>query len=185
MHCDCSISGSVPGTKDFHRRRAAVNRPRQPGSETIEGALVTLIMFGLVFLIFDMAFSLYIKSTLQEAARDGVRFAITGQMLPGDAYLNDSIVKTVQSSALGLLSGPNDACKVSVNYYDPYGGASAAAQGGYVVQVSISGVQYTPLAAIFKSSAPVSVNVQASDVMEACPAAGCPSTANPAPPTCP
>jgi Flp pilus assembly protein TadG len=142
-------------------------------------------MFGLIFLIFDMAFSLYIKSTLQEAARDGVRFAITGQTLAGDAYLNDSIVKTVQKSALGLLSGANGACKVSVNYYDPYGGASAAAQGGYVVQVSITGVKYTPLAAILKDSAPVTVSVQASDVMESCPVGGCPNTANPAPPTCP
>ena len=185
MHPQCRISRSVPGTKVVRERCAAVNRPRQRGSETIEGALVTLIMFGLIFLIFDMAFSLYIKSTLQEAARDGVRFAITSQTLAGDAYLNDSIVKTVQASALGLLSGPNDACKVSVSYYDPYGGASANASGGYVVQVSISGVQYTPLAAIFKSSAPVTVNVQASDVMEACPAAGCPTTANPAPPACP
>ena len=177
MQPNYDISRSVPGTR--------CARGRQRGSETIEGALITLIMFGLVFLIFDMAFSLYIKSTLQEAARDGVRFAITGQTLAGDAYLNDSIVRTVRASSLGLLSGADDACKVSVSYYDPYGGASASAQGGYVVQVSISGVQYTPLAAIFKSSAPVTVNVQASDVMESCPAAGCPSTANPAPPSCP
>jgi Flp pilus assembly protein TadG len=177
MHPYYDISRSVSGTKGVRRGHR--------GSQTIEGALITLIMFGLIFLIFDMAFSLYIKSTLQEAARDGVRFAITGQMLPGDSYLNDSIVKTVQSSALGLLSGPNDACKVSVNYYDPYGGASTSATGGYVVQVSVTGVQYTPLAAILKDSAPVMVNVQASDVMEACPAAGCPSTANPAPPACP
>ena len=35
-----------------------------------------------------------------------------------------------------------------------------------------------------QSMAPM-VNVQASDVMEACPAAGCPTTANPAPPACP
>ena len=185
MHTECNGSRSVPGTNDAGGRKAMLGRTRQRGSQTIEGALVTLIMFGLIFLIFDMAFSLYIKATLQEAARDGVRFAITGQTLAGDAYLNDSIVKTVRASALGLLSGANDACKVSVSYYDPYGGASANAVGGYVVQVSITGVQYTPLAAIFKSSAPVTVNVQASDVMEACPAAGCPSTANPAPPACP
>ena len=33
-------------------------RRRRRGSETIEGALVTLIMFGLIFLIFEMSFSL-------------------------------------------------------------------------------------------------------------------------------
>jgi Flp pilus assembly protein TadG len=165
--------------------RFFMNRRHRRGSETIEGALVTLIMFGLIFLIFDMSFSLYIKSTLQEAARDGVRFAVTGQVLAGDTYMNDSIVKVVQSSSLGFLTGASGACKVSVAYYDPYGGAVTTASGGNVVQVSVSGVQYTPLAAIFKSSAPVSINVQASDVMEACPAAGCPTAVNPSPPTCP
>ncbi len=59
-------------------RRFNINNRRRRGSETIEGALVTLIMFGLIFLIFDMSFSLYVTSTLQEAARDGVRFALTG-----------------------------------------------------------------------------------------------------------
>jgi hypothetical protein len=69
MHPNCRISRSVPGTKDA--------RGRQRGSETIEGALITLNMFGLILLIFDMAFSLYIKSTLQQAARDsgGCNFA--------------------------------------------------------------------------------------------------------------
>ena len=165
--------------------RVSMNRKRCRGSETIEGALVTLIMFGLIFLIFDMSFSLYIKSTLQEAARDGVRFAVTGRVSAGDTYMNDSIVKVVQGSALGFLTGASGACKVSVTYYDPYGGAVNSASGGNVVQVSISGVQYTPLAALFKSSAPVSINVQASDVMEACPAAGCPTAVNPSPPACP
>ena len=106
-----------------------MNRRRRRGSETIEGALVTLIMFGLIFLIFDMSFSLYIKSTLQEAARDGVRFAVTGQVLAGDAYMNDSIVKVVQGSALGFLTGASGACKVSVTYYDPYGGAVTTGVG--------------------------------------------------------
>jgi Flp pilus assembly protein TadG len=156
----------------------------QRGSETIEGALITLIMFALIFLIFDMSFSLYIKSTLQEAARDGVRFAITGQTLTGDIYLNDSIVKVVQGSAMGFLNGSSGACKVSVTYYDPYGGAVSSSTGGNVVQVSISGVQYTPLAAILKSSSPISINVQASDVMETCPTSGCVTPVNPSP-SCP
>jgi Flp pilus assembly protein TadG len=165
--------------------RFSMSKQRRRGSETIEGALVTLIMFGLIFLIFDMSFSLYIKSTLQEAARDGVRFAVTGQVLTGDTYMNDSIVKVVQGSALGFLNGASGACHVSVAYYDPYGGAVNTASGGNVVQVSVTGVQYTPLAAILKSSAPVSINVQASDVMEACPSAGCPTAVNPSPPSCP
>jgi Flp pilus assembly protein TadG len=165
--------------------RIIAGKRSRRGSETIEGAFTTLIMFALIFLILDMSLSLFIKSTLQEAARDGVRFAVTAQTLAGDTYMNDSIVKVVQNSSLGFLSGASGACKVSVTYYDPYGGAVTSAAGGEVVQVAITGVQYTPLAAILKSGAPVTVNVQASDVMETCPAAGCPQAANPVPPSCP
>ena len=54
-----------------------------------------------------------------------------------------------------------------------------------LVKVAINGVQFTPFAALFKDSAPVRVNVTAADVMETCPAAGCPTAANPTPATCP
>jgi Flp pilus assembly protein TadG len=162
-----------------------VAREKQRGSQTIEGALVTLIMFGLIFMMLDMSLALFIKSTLQEAARMGVRFAVTDQVLAGDSYLNDSIVKVVQDNALGFLNGPSGACKVSVAYYNPNGGAATKASGGYIVEVAVRGVQYTPLAAIFKDSAPVTVNVQATDVMESCPLAGCPTAINPAPAACP
>jgi hypothetical protein len=141
-------------------------------------------MFGLIFLMLDMSLALFIKSTLQEAARMGVRFVVTDQTLAGDSYLDDSIVKVVQDNALGFLNGPSGACKVSVSYYNPNGGTVSTAGGGYIVEVAIRGVQYTPLAAIFKDSAPVTVNVQATDVMESCPLAGCPAAVNPTPQPC-
>jgi len=145
--------------------------------------LITLVMFALIFLLMDISLSLFIKSTLTEAARDGVRFGITEQLLSGDTYLSDSINKVVKASALGFIS--NAGCQVTINYYNPYGGATTTATGGDILQVQINGYQYTPLGAILKSSAPVSISVQASDVMEQCPEAGCPSAVNPVPPTCP
>ena len=145
--------------------------------------MITLVMFALIFLLMDISLSLFIKSTLTEAARDGVRFGITEQLLSGDTYLSDSINKVVKASALGFIS--NAGCQVTINYYNPYGGATTTATGGDILQVQINGYQYTPLGAILKSSAPVSISVQASDVMEQCPEAGCPSAVNPVPPTCP
>ncbi len=154
----------------------------QRGSQTVEAGLITLVMFALIFLLMDISLSLFIKSTLQEAARDGVRFGVTEQLLSGNTYMNDSINSVVQSAAMGFIS--NAACQVTITYYDPYGGATTSPIGGDILQVAITGYQYTPLGAILKSSAPVSISVQASDVMEQCPAAGCPTAVNPTPPSC-
>lgn len=161
----------------------STRRRRQRGSETIEAGLITTIMFALIFLLLDISLSLFIKVTLQEAVRDGVRFGVTEQLLSGGTYLSDSIATVVQQSAGGFISNPG--CQVTVTYFDPYGGASTTPTSGYILNVAVQGYQYTPLGAIFKSGAPVSINVQASDVMEPCPAAGCPAGTNPVPPTCP
>jgi hypothetical protein len=157
-------------------------RDRERGSETVEAGLITLIMFALIFLLMDISLSLFIKSTLQEAAVSGVRFGVTEQLLSGKTYMNDSINSVVQSAALGFISNPG--CQVTITYYDPYGAATTTPIGGDILQVSITGYQYTPLGAIMKSSAPISISVQASDVMEQCPLAGCPTAVNPIPPAC-
>lgn len=159
-------------------------RKRQRGSQTIEGGLVCLIIFGMILLVLDLSLSIFIKSTLTAAARDGVRFAVTGQLLPGDTYLNDSIAKVVQKSSMGFLSGSN-ACLVSVTYYDPSGKPTISPTAGSVVQVSVQGYQYTPMGALFKSGDPVPITTQASDILEACPLGGCPGAINPTPPSCP
>jgi len=161
----------------------STKRHREKGSQVVEAGLITVIMFALIFLLLDIALSLFIKSTLLEAARDGVRFGVTEQLLAGDSYMTDSINKVVQSSSLGFISNPG--CQVTVTYFDPYGGPTTTPTSGDILQVSINGYQYTPLGAILKSGAPVSISVQASDVMEQCPLAGCPAAVNPTPPTCP
>ncbi len=159
-----------------------VRKRGERGSQTIEGGLITLMMFALIFLLMDISLSLFIKSTLQEAARDGVRFGVTEQLLSGNNYLTDSINQVVQSSAMGFISNP--ACQVTITYLDPYGGPTTTPIGGDILQVAITGYQYTPLAAILKSGAPINISVSASDVMEQCPNAGCPAAVNPTPPTC-
>lgn len=162
--------------------RNSRERHGERGSQTVEAGLITLIMFALIFLLMDISLSLFIKSTLQDAAISGVRFGVTEQLLTGNTYMNDSINSVVQSAALGFIS--NAACQVTITYYDPYGNTTTTPIGGDILQVAITGYQYTPLGAIMKSSAPVSISVQASDVMEQCPLAGCPTAVNPTPPSC-
>src|SRR5215467_15355994 len=112
----------------------SVKRRRQRGSQTVEAGLITLVMFSLIFLLMDISLSLFIKATLQEAARDGVRFGITEQLLSGDTYLTDSINKVARSSALGFITNPG--CQETVTYFDPYGGATTTPIGGDILQVS-------------------------------------------------
>ena len=71
----------------------------------MEGTAIILLMFGLLFLVIDLALALFTKSTLQEAVESGVRFAVTDRLASGQAYMNDSIVQVVQQSSLGMLRG--------------------------------------------------------------------------------
>jgi len=160
------------------------DRESERGSSLIEATLIIMLMFGLLFLVIDISLAFFAKSTLQEAVRQGVRFAVTERLGSGQSYLNDSIVQVVQQNALGMLNGPSGACKVAINYYNPVTGAASGGTGGDIVQVSIVGYTYTPVG-ILKSANPIPVSVISSDVMEPCPLGGCPRVINPAPVPCP
>jgi hypothetical protein len=154
------------------------------GSIVVETGVTLVLMFGLLFLLIDLAMAVFVKATLQHAVRQGVRFAITTQNLPSQSYLNDSITSVVQQSALGLLNGNAGVCKIAISYYDPSGSA-ATVGGGNIVQISIQGYKFTPLGPILRSGAPVPVGAVSADVMEPCPSAGCPAAVNPVPISCP
>lgn len=150
----------------------------------MEGTAIMLLMFGLLFLVVDLALALFTKATLQSAVQAGVRFAVTDRLAAGQSYLNDSIVQAVQQNAMGMLNGPNGACKISINYFNPITGQPDTGTGGDVIEVSVTGYNYTPVG-ILKSASPIPITASSSDVLEACPLGGCPAIANPTPPTCP
>lgn len=156
----------------------------QRGNAMLETTATALLLFGLMFLLIDLSLALFTKATLQQAVKEGVRFAVTDQLASGTAYLNDSIVQVVQQNALGLLNGPSGACMIAINYYNPVTGAPDSGNGGDLVEVSVVGYNYTPVG-ILKSSSPIAITASSSDVMESCPLAGCPPIADPTPPTCP
>lgn len=175
----CSNRGEMPV-----KARIARAPHSKRGSIVVETGITLVLMYGLLFLLIDLAMAVFVKATLQHAVREGVRSAITAQNIPSQSYLNDSIISVVQQNALGLLNGTAGACKISINYYDP-SGAAATAGGGNIVQVSIQGYNFTPLGPILKSGLPIPVGATAADVMEPCPVAGCPTAVDPVPLTCP
>jgi Flp pilus assembly protein TadG len=166
-------------------KRTGKNRKEtQRGAAMMEATAIILLMFGLLFLVVDIALALFTKSTLQEAAEAGVRFAVTDRLASGQNYMNDSIVQVVQQNSLGMLNGTNGACKIGINYTNPVTGLASTGNPGDIVEVSVVGYNYKPVG-ILKSSSPISITASSSDVLEACPLAGCPPVANPNPPTCP
>jgi Flp pilus assembly protein TadG len=150
----------------------------QRGNTLLEATAILLLMFGLMFLVVDLSLALFTKATLQQAVQAGVRFAVTDRVGSGNTYLNDSIVQVVQQNAMGMLNGQNGACKISIRYLNPVTGQPDNGTGGDVVQVSVTGYNYTPIG-ILKSASPIQITASSSDVMEACPLGGCPPAVDP------
>ena len=99
-----------------------------------------LPLCAMVFLILDMAWAFYVKSTLQNGVREGVRYAITSQTMTGLGQ-DASIKSVVQQNAMGLLAGSAGAALINIQYFLPN------------TLVPVSGLN--PFAALKASVAPV------------------------------
>lgn len=168
-------SGRLPATA------ATRSSPRRSarGQAAIEVGLTVVLLFGLIFLVMDLAMLLFVQSTLMQAVREGVRVGVTGRPYAGNVYVNDAIRAMVQDQALGLLNGTTGACRIRIDYFNPDTGAVSTGTQGDLLVVSVSNFNYTPLGAVLKSADPFSISVSSSDVVERCPASGCPTTVNP------
>jgi len=103
---------------------------RRKGAEMLEFTLAFLPMLIMIFVLLDVAWAIFVKSTLQYAVRAGVRkgITITGTQATAAGTCLTQIVKTtVQSNALGLLAGSSGLAKIKVNYLQPPPPGSTAA----------------------------------------------------------
>jgi len=145
---------------------------RERGSQVVELSLVLLPLCALVFLILDMAWAFYVKSTLQNAVREGVRYAVTSQTMTGLGQ-DASIKAVVQQNAMGLLSGSSGAALITIQYYLPNTLAPVSGldsnQGGNIVQVYVHGYSLLPLGPVSRNPTPLSLGAQAFDRMEGSP----------------
>jgi Flp pilus assembly protein TadG len=85
----------------------AIRKPKaESGQSIVEFAICALILLMLVFAIIDFSYLFYAKLTLQNAVRQGGRYAITGQAISGKSrYL--SILTTVQNFSMGMATSSN------------------------------------------------------------------------------
>jgi Flp pilus assembly protein TadG len=145
----------------------------ESGAVVVEFSFVLLPLFVLLLFCINVAWAVFARATLQNAVREGVRFAITGQTIAGNGCLGSSVQQVVAQNSFGFVPANQASTYVSVSYYSPTNLApvtgSGGPAGGNVVQVSVSGVAVSPLAAILSAASPIPLSAVASDVMESPP----------------
>ena len=149
----------------------------------MEFTFVMLPLFCLLFVLLDIGWSIFVKSTLQRAVRVAVRWGITIDSTNTNKCLTDAVKSTVQLNALGLLSGTNALTYVKVHYFLPPAPATNTAPldvsstanadaPGNIMQVSVEG--YPVLALVPRTfnwrttpdTSPVNLTVYAADIIE-------------------
>jgi len=143
-------------------------RRSESGSQLVEAGLGLTAFCAILFLVLDTGWGVFVKATLQHAVAEGVRYGITGQTSSGLGQ-TASIKSVVQLQAMGLLDG-DQAGTIMIRFYDPNTLAQTASNaGGNLLEVSIEGYQFTPLAPLLRSGAPVSITARATDIIEPSP----------------
>ncbi|MBZ5610363.1 MAG: pilus assembly protein [Acidobacteriia bacterium] len=151
----------------------------------IEMVFTLLPTFALIFAFVDFGLLLFRWSTLQNAVREGCRYAITFQTSGGQGQ-DASITQVVQKYSLGILSTADAAGQINVNYYNPSNlntpipSASGGNVPGNLVEVSVQGVAWKQLAPLsgsfgngipfFRSLTPITLNIYSSDLLGGLPA---------------
>lgn len=177
------VSSATKTKTDRQRRR----RQRSAGNTILESAFTILPTFAFIFAFVDFGLLLFRWATLQNAVREGCRYAITYQTQTGLGQ-NASIEAVVQNYAMGIVNTTSNACTgtgssqtgICVNYYSPtnldtpISGAGGNSPGN-IVQVSVTGVSWNwvaPLSATYslRNTSPIVLNIYSSDVLGAYPA---------------
>jgi Flp pilus assembly pilin Flp len=145
----------------------------ESGSTLVEFSVTLVPMLALLFLTIDVAWVIFARATLQHAVREGVRFAVTGQILAGNSCLGPSVQQIVSQNSFGFIPVSQASQYVNVNYYSPTTmapvlGAGGPA-GGNVVQVSVSPIGIRAMAPLWHGVSPIPISAVASDVMESPP----------------
>lgn len=158
----------MPPQSVFPRRR------RQRGNAMVETALIILPLFALMFAIIDFSLAIFVKSTLQHAVREGVRYAVTFQTQPGFCH-DDSIKNVVVHNSLNFLRSEANREKIQIRYFLP---ATLSPSGnndpGNIVEVSVEGYSWGWIAPLWRTNTPLSMLVRSSDRMEGLPGGASP-----------
>lgn len=170
-------------------------RVTSSGSQWVELAFVLLPFFAMLTAFFDVSFVLFSWSTIQNAVREGCRYAITFQTAPPtgatwtcNGHQDNCIENDVAYNAMGLVTVAGGL--INVNYYTQAAPSTAIASPsgnspGNIVIVSIlayplqwivplsgtgGGGMLNSTASPYRPQSPTTVNVYSADILGGYPA---------------
>jgi Flp pilus assembly protein TadG len=134
--------------------------------------MVILPLFAVLFMTMDLTWIIFGSACIQEAAREGVRYAVTGSG-QAEATLDSATKLVVEQYSFGFAKASN----ISVDYYPPTGysssgvpasldGTSEATAVGNIVKITVSGVAMKSFGPIFRAYTPFQISASASDVLQ-------------------
>ena len=163
------------------RERSKSRKRRSGGNALVEWMLVLLPTLGLLTAFFDVSYALFCWSTIQNAVREGCRYAITFQTITGYGQ-DSSIEQTVAADSMGMVSASSSPQLIFVNYFTQTNPNTpmAAPNGNLpnnIVEVSIQNFPLQWLVPIsgtiidpYRSVQPATISVYSSDVLGGYPA---------------
>ncbi|HEU0123608.1 MAG TPA: TadE/TadG family type IV pilus assembly protein [Bryobacteraceae bacterium] len=152
------------------RAITGARKRRQGGNQLVEVSLIFLPLCALLFGLFDFSVAIFMRATMQNAVREGVRYAVTYQRI-GTMCQDASIKQIVKNSAGGFLSAAEHDSKIKIRYYKPTNltvevtGTNSNIPGN-VVEVGVEGYSWSWIAPLWRSASPFVINVYAADRME-------------------
>lgn len=156
---------------------------RRSGNALIESVFTLLPTFALIFAFLDFGLLLFRWATLQNAVREGCRYAITFQTVNGQGQ-DASVEAVVQQYAMGIVNAADNPQDIFVKYYTVSNLTTPVAAGGNIpgniVEVSVQGVSWSWMAPLsgsygggtgfYRSTTPIVLNVYSSDILGGYPA---------------
>ena len=157
---------------------SSARRRKSAGSSMLEGVFTLLPTFALIFAITDFGLMIFRWTTLQNAVREGSRYAVTFQTQSGLGQ-DASVESVVQQYAMGFVKTTDSPQTIYVKYYNTSNLNTAIASGGNapgnIVEVSVQGVSYGWLAPLsggysssvgfFRQTTPLTLNIFSSDIL--------------------
>ncbi len=164
--------------KPAPRKPLSERNRRRSGVAMVEFAFTMLPTLALILAFVDFGIVLFRWATLQNAVREGCRYAITYQTTNGQGQ-DASIEAVVQQYSMGLVTTNDNPKDIFVKYYSPSNLNTPIAAGGNVpnniVEVSVQGVSWgwiVPLDGGWgkRNEAPITLNIYSSDILGGFPA---------------
>jgi len=135
------------------------------GSQVLEATLVFIPMLLMTFLMVDLSMVIFLRTTMQEATREGARYAITGQNTSGPCQ-DDSIKAVVQQHGAGFLGSIAGVAAMHVQFINPVTGGQGFNAPGQIVNVKVENFKYNAMAPFQRLNYPLYISAMASDVIE-------------------